>query len=51
MATGAAPGLESRPEKPEAEQTAAKPASLRERFLRKLIEIFEHNERMGTTRQ
>ena len=28
-----------------------KPATLKDRIIRKLTEIFEHNERLGPTRQ
>jgi hypothetical protein len=60
MATGAKPALEplvdqstsvadNHAEAQVASET--KPISLRERIIRKLTEIFEHNERLGVTRQ
>jgi len=53
MATGAKPALEPlRDNKTEAQMPSdAKPATLKDRIIRKLIEIFQHNERLGVTRQ
>jgi hypothetical protein len=52
MATGAAPALEQKPEtKIEGQEPSEKKAiSLKEKIIRKLSEIFEHNERLGVTR-
>jgi hypothetical protein len=52
MATGAAPALDPKQEnKPEAQaDTHAKPVGVIERIFNKLNKIFEHNERLGTTR-
>ena len=53
MATGAKPALnpivDGKPDTSEASE--AKSATLKERIIRKLIEIFEHNEHLGSTRQ
>jgi hypothetical protein len=53
MATGAKPALDptvaNKIEAPQASD--AKPATLKERFMRKLMQIFEHNENLGSTRQ
>jgi len=55
MATGAAPApaLDSKkPEDAATDQTPeSKPATLKERILHKLTQIFEHNENLGSTRQ
>jgi hypothetical protein len=52
MAAGAKPALDpmidDKAETPKA--TGAKSATLAERIIRKLSEIFEHNERLGPTR-
>jgi hypothetical protein len=52
MAAGAKPALDpmidDKAETPKA--TGAKSATLAERIIRKLTEIFEHNERLGPTR-
>lgn len=52
MATGAKPALDplvnSKTE--DLEASAAKPATLKDRIIRKLTEIFERNERLGVTR-
>jgi len=52
MATGAAPGLDPKCEnKPDAHEAAdAKHVTLTARIIRKLSEIFEHNEELGATR-
>jgi hypothetical protein len=52
MATGAAPALEPNKEiQPQDQQEAqAKPSSLVGRIVHKLLTIFEHNERLGSTR-
>ncbi len=51
MATGAKPALDPNVGQSEgAEPTQAKPASLKDRIIRKLLEIFEHNEKLGVTR-
>lgn len=52
MATGAAPALEPRNSaQKESEPTPPpKPKSFMERLVRKLTEIFEHNEENGVTR-
>ena len=53
MAAGAKPALESLAENktdaPVAPST--KPLTLKDRIIGKLTEIFEHNERLGSTRQ
>ena len=53
MATGAKPALD--PKLTEQTQTvetsAAKPATLLEKIVQQLTKIFEHNERLGSTRQ
>jgi hypothetical protein len=53
MAAGAKPALDSTiDDKPEARKECdATPVTLKERIIRKLTEIFEHNERLGVTRQ
>jgi len=53
MATGAKPALKPlRDNKTEAEVPSdAKPATLKDRIIRKLTEIFKHNESLGVTRQ
>jgi hypothetical protein len=53
MAAGAKPALDSLVEdKNEAVKPAdAKPATLKDKIIRKLTEIFEYNERLGSTRQ
>jgi hypothetical protein len=53
MAAGAKPVLESLTESREDAKPApeSKPLSLKDRVIRKLTEIFEHNERLGSTRQ
>jgi hypothetical protein len=53
MAAGAKPALDPMVDDKAKAQTAsdAKPATLKERILRKLTEIFEYNERLGSTRQ
>jgi len=52
MATGAAPALEPLPDDKTELQEASntQPITLKERIIRKLSEIFEHNERLGVTR-
>jgi hypothetical protein len=53
MAAGAKPALESMVEnKADVRASSeAKPLTLKDRIFRKLTEIFEHNERLGSTRQ
>jgi hypothetical protein len=53
MAAGAKPALDSIAENKKDTQIAseAKPLTLKDRIVRKLTEIFEHNERLGSTRQ
>lgn len=53
MAAGAKPALESLEEnKPDAQSAPeSKPLTLKDRIVKKLTEIFEHNERLGSTRQ
>lgn len=53
MAAGAKPALDPNVDgKTEAQDTPAlKPTSLKDRIIHKLTEIFEHNERLGSTRQ
>jgi len=53
MATGAKPALKPlRDNKTEAQVPSdAKPATLKDRIIRKLTEVFEHNESLGVTRQ
>lgn len=53
MAAGAKPAIDSMVnDKADAPQASeAKPATLKERIIRKLTEIFEYNERLGSTRQ
>jgi len=53
MATGAKPALDPHVDNKtgDLEASAAKPATLKERIIRKLTEIFEYNERLGVTRQ
>jgi hypothetical protein len=53
MATGAKPALDPMVDDKAQAVTAsdAKPATLKERIFRKLTEIFEYNERLGSTRQ
>jgi len=53
MAAGSKPALDPTIEKKaESQETAAaKPLTFKERLLQKLTEIFEHNERLGSTRQ
>lgn len=53
MAAGAKPALDPTIEKKtEASATPeAQPLSFKDRLVRKLTEIFEHNERLGSTRQ
>lgn len=52
MAAGAKPALESmvdaKPETPQASDP--KPLTMKERIIRKLSEIFQHNEDLGVTR-
>jgi hypothetical protein len=52
MATGAVPALDQQPDdKKESPETSdAKPLTLRDRIIRKISEIFDHNERLGITR-
>jgi hypothetical protein len=51
MATGAKPALDPNIAKTEADkESEAKPKSLKDRIIKKLTEIFEHNERLGVTR-
>ena len=51
MATGAQPALEPKVDNTtEAQEAPARPLTLKERIVRKLLELFEHNERLGTTR-
>ncbi len=52
MATGAAPALNQQPDdkKGSPETSDAKPLTLKDRIIRKLNEIFDHNERLGVTR-
>lgn len=53
MAAGAQPALDPAVEnKTESAQASdARPTTLKERIIAKLTEIFEHNERLGSTRQ
>lgn len=53
MATGAKPALDPIVENQTqtAETQEQKPKSLKDRIIQKLIHIFEHNERLGSTRQ
>jgi hypothetical protein len=53
MAAGTNPALEPLAENQTDAQPApeSKPLTLRDRIIRKLTEIFEHNERLGSTRQ
>lgn len=53
MATGAQPALDpmANDNAEAVTATETKPATLKERIFRKLTEIFEHNERLGSTRQ
>jgi hypothetical protein len=52
MAAGAKPALESMAEnKTNAQSPKPKPLTLRDRIIKKLTEIFEHNESLGSTRQ
>jgi hypothetical protein len=57
MAAGAKPALDALADgtneaKNEAVQpTEAKPVTLKDRIIHKLTEIFEYNERLGSTRQ
>jgi len=52
MAAGAKPALESMAEnKADVQASDVKSLTLKERIARKLMEIFEHNERLGSTRQ
>ncbi len=53
MAAGAKPALDPTVEgnTQTAEAPEAKPTSLKDRIIQKLIHIFEHNERLGSTRQ
>ena len=53
MAAGAKPALESTvdPTSEAVQAPVAPPVTLKERIIRKLTEIFEHNERLGITRQ
>jgi hypothetical protein len=53
MAAGAKPALESLAENKGDAQSApeSKPLTLKDRIIRRLTEIFEHNERLGSTRQ
>jgi hypothetical protein len=53
MAAGAKPALDPIVDDKGKAHTSSdvKPATLKERILRKLTEIFEYNERLGSTRQ
>lgn len=53
MAAGAKPALEPLAEdKTDAESVSeTKSLTLKDRIVRKLTELFEHNERLGSTRQ
>lgn len=52
MATGTQPALDKTLEnQPETTASDPKPLSFKDRIIRKLSEIFEHNERLGPTRQ
>jgi hypothetical protein len=53
MAAGSKPALDPTVENKaeHAEPSPAKPASLKDRIIRKLMQILEHNERLGSTRQ
>jgi hypothetical protein len=51
MAAGTQPALDKNLEnQPEAQASDPKPVTLKDRIVRKLTEIFEHNERLGVTR-
>jgi hypothetical protein len=52
MAAGAKPALDPALDKKDEASKAldTKPASLKERIIQKLTEIFEHNEKLGPTR-
>ncbi len=53
MATGAKPALDPlvNTENTNPQPPAAKPTTFKERIIAKLTGIFEHNERLGVTRQ
>jgi hypothetical protein len=53
MAAGAKPALDPMVDNKTDALNASdqKPATLKDRIIRKLTEIFEHNERLGPTRQ
>ncbi len=52
MAAGTQPALDKTIEnKHETDAADPKPLSFKDRIIRKLAEIFEHNERLGPTRQ
>jgi hypothetical protein len=51
MATGAKPALDPNVGQTEdAKEPEVKPTTLKGRIMQKLLEIFEHNERLGVTR-
>jgi hypothetical protein len=52
MAAGTQPALDKNLESQHETQVSdPKPLTFKDRVLRKLTEIFEHNERLGVTRQ
>jgi hypothetical protein len=52
MAAGTQPALDKTlKDQPETHVPDPKPLTLKDRILRKLTQIFEHNERLGVTRQ
>lgn len=53
MAAGAKPALDSMIDDKAGvmKEGVTKPVTLKERIIRKLTEIFEHNERLGVTRE
>jgi hypothetical protein len=52
MAAGTQPALDKSLEnQPETHGSDPKPLTLKQRILRRLTQIFEHNERLGVTRQ
>jgi hypothetical protein len=53
MAAGAKPGLDPNliDQTKVAETSAPKPTTLMEKIVQQLTKIFEHNERLGSTRQ
>jgi hypothetical protein len=52
MAAGAKPGLDPNLiDQTKVAETAPKPTTLMEKIVQQLTKIFEHNERLGSTRQ